>query len=584
MAVEREEKEWQHKLLDVVHDGIIILLDEDVVVSNAAFATMLNYDKEDITDLSFEEILDPLAKRYDRKMIDALYSGQELSAFNTRLRSKEGDTIQVEIHPVEVIYEGEPAVLASVRDVSRQIALETEVIELEQRFASLYDMSPIAYLMLNRNGVIEQINQATEDLFACDGSEIIGRSFSEFLPEATSDYDPGEQLIQEVLRGKNVSGIEIEMKRPDNKMIWVNISSRALTTGAEKPAEIGLMAFDVTARRATEQRVMEEKDRGDLYLGIMTSDLNNINHSALYTLEFLSTTLDIPDHHREVLEQTEWNIRRASRMIANMRAIIMLKDSPPSISKTDLWPHFQRGLREANRDFETKSLKVNTNIEDDKFWVPAHAWLWNVFFVILHNALVYDERKDVEMDVNAELVDMGQRMRIEFVDHGPGISDELKESIFRRTGRHDEHAASSGLGLTVVNQLVSDLGGAVWVEDRVTGNPSQGSRFIVTLPAWEEEKELPCGRDACITFYKSEHCVFCGPVLDSLTGIMDELGVSHSMLSVVSVDDPDSGVTEDDLAAVPTVRICDVEMEGYQEEDDLRTAVLGMIMKGCFDG
>ncbi|MFW9799195.1 MAG: PAS domain S-box protein [Candidatus Thorarchaeota archaeon] len=584
MAVEREEAEWHHKLLEVVHDGIIVLIDEDVVLSNAAFSSMLNYETDEIIDISFEKLLDPLAKRFDRKMIDALYSGDDLSAFNTRLRSKEGDTLHVEIHPVSVVFEGESAVLASVRDVSRQIALEAEVIALEDRFASLYDMSPSAYLMLNRNGMIEQINQATEELFNRDGGDIIGRPINDFLVETRPDYDLGEQLIREVLRGKSVSGIEIEMKRPDGKIIWANVSSRALTTGAEKPSEIGLMAFDVTQRRAAEQRVLEEKQRADLYLGVMTSDLNNVNHSALYTLEFLSTTLDLPEHHREVLSETLWNIRRAARMIANMRAIIMLRDSPPTISKTDLWPHFQRGLREADRDFEAKSIKVNSNIEDDAFWVPAHAWLWSVFFVIIHNALMYDDRKEVEIDINAEVIDMGQRMKIEFADHGPGIPDDMKESIFRRTGEYDEHASSSGLGLTVVNQLVTDLGGRVWVEDRVSGDSMQGSTFVVELPAWKEEVELPCGRDTCITFYKSEHCVFCGPVYETLMGVMDELGVSRSLISVVSVDDPDSEISEEDLAAMPTVRICEEELEGYQEEDDIRTAVLKLIMMSCVTG
>jgi PAS domain S-box-containing protein len=399
-------------------------------------------------------------------------------------------------------------------------------------------MSPIAYFMLNRQGVVEQINQAAEELLGCDGSDILGRALPDFLPEAESDYDPGQEILREVLRGKNVSGIEIQMQRPDERVIWANVSSRSLSTGAEKPTEIGLMAFDVTKRRASELRILEEKERADLYLGIMASDLNNINTSALYSMEFLSTTLDLPEHHQQVLNEVVWNIKRASRMIANMRAIVMLKESPPTISKTDLFPHFTRGLREADRDFEGKSLKVNTNIEDDAFMVAGHAWLWSVFFVILHNALMYNENKAVELEVNAELIEMGQRVRIELADKGPGIPDALKESVFRRTGSTEGHALSSGLGLTVVNQMVTDLKGQVWVEDRVAGDMSQGSRFVVILPAWKEELELPCGRDSCITFYKSDHC--------------------------------------------PTIRICEEEREGYVEEDDIRTLVLQMIMKGCF--
>ncbi|MFW9845629.1 MAG: PAS domain S-box protein [Candidatus Thorarchaeota archaeon] len=582
MAVDEEKAEWQTKIMDIVNDGIIVLIEEDILLSNAAFAAMLNYDVDEIIDSSFENLLDPSSIRFDRNLIDSLYSGEGLSGFNTRLRSKEGVTIHVEIHPVNVMYEGEEAVLACVRDVSRRIALETEVIELEQRFASLYDMSPIAYFMLNRQGVIEQINQAAEELLGCDGGDILGRPLGDFLPDSSSDYDPGAELIREVLRGKNVSGIEIQMLKPDERIIWANVSSRSLTTGGEKPTEIGLMAFDVTQRRASEMRILEEKERADLYLGIMASDLNNINTSALYSMEFLSTTLDLPEHHQTVLNEVVWNIRRASRMIANMRAIVMLKESPPDISKTDLYPHFIRGMKEADRDFEGKTLKVNTNIEDDAFEVAGHAWLWSVFFVILHNALMYDERKDVELDVNAELIEMGQKVRIEFADRGPGIPDSLKESVFRRTGRTEGHALSSGLGLTVVNQMVTDLKGQVWVENRVPGDMSQGSRFVVILPSWKEELELPCDRESCISFYKSDHCVFCAPAHDNLMKVIDELGVSRNMVQVLNVDDPESGVTEADLIALPTIRICEEEREGFVEEDDIRTLILQMIMKGCF--
>ncbi|MFX1261739.1 MAG: PAS domain S-box protein [Promethearchaeota archaeon] len=582
MAVEKEEAIWQSKIMEIVNDGIIVLIEEDVMLSNAAFAAMLNYEADELVEASFEDLLHPSSKRFDRNMIDALYSGDEITAFNTRLQSKEGDTVHVEIHPVNVVYEGEDAVLACIRDVSRRIALETEVIELEQRFASLYDMSPIAYFMLSRQGIIEQINQAAEELLGCDGSDILGRALSDFLPTTESDYDPGKELIREVLRGKNVSGIEIQMKRPDERVIWTNVSSRSLTAGAEKPAEIGLMAFDVTQRRASEMRILEEKQRADLYLGIMASDLNNINTSALYSLEFLSTTLDLPEHHQEVLNEVVWNIRRASRMIANMRAIVMLKESPPTITKTDLFPHFTRGLREADRDFKAKTLKVNTNIADDAFWVSGHAWLWSVFFVILHNALMYNESKEVELDVKAELIEMGQKIRIEFADRGPGIHDDLKESVFRRTGSTEGHALSSGLGLTVVNQMVTDLKGQVWVEDRVPGDMSQGSRFVVILPAWKEELVLPCGRESCISFYKSDHCVFCGPAFANMIRVLDEFGVNRSMVQVLNVDDPESGVTEADLIALPTIRICEAEREGYVEEDDIRTLVLEMIMKGCF--
>jgi two-component system OmpR family sensor kinase len=64
-------------------------------------------------------------------------------------------------------------------------------------------------------------------------------------------------------------------------------------------------------------------------------------------------------------------------------------------------------------------------------------------------------------------------------DDGPGIPDELRPRLFARfvRGRGD-HAASSGLGLSIVRAVAVAHGGSVEVE----GPPAGGARFVVRLP------------------------------------------------------------------------------------------------------
>ncbi|MEE9353169.1 MAG: hypothetical protein V3U94_01960, partial [Candidatus Thorarchaeota archaeon] len=120
-----------------------------------------------------------------------------------------------------------------------------------------------------------------------------------------------------------------------------------------------------------------------------------------------------------------------------------------------------------------------------------------------------------------------------------------------------------------------------WVEDRVIGDQSKGCRFVISLPAWSETMLTPCGKSACITFYKSDHCIFCGPVYNSLLGILDEMGLNHFIMEVINVDDPESGVAAEDLPALPTIRICKKELTGSVSEDELRTNVMNMLMMSC---
>ncbi len=67
------------------------------------------------------------------------------------------------------------------------------------------------------------------------------------------------------------------------------------------------------------------------------------------------------------------------------------------------------------------------------------------------------------------------RARIIVSDNGPGISDDDKERLF--VPYFSTKPTGMGLGLPIVHQIVTDHGGAIWVED----NPPHGSRFVIEL-------------------------------------------------------------------------------------------------------
>ena len=76
--------------------------------------------------------------------------------------------------------------------------------------------------------------------------------------------------------------------------------------------------------------------------------------------------------------------------------------------------------------------------------------------------------------------------KVSIEDNGPGIPDDMKDKIFNRLQRGETKARGMGLGLYLVKSLVDSYNGKVWVEDRVTGDHTKGSRFVVLLPAMED--------------------------------------------------------------------------------------------------
>lgn len=75
-------------------------------------------------------------------------------------------------------------------------------------------------------------------------------------------------------------------------------------------------------------------------------------------------------------------------------------------------------------------------------------------------------------------------LRVAVEDGGPGVARSERERIFERFARGSaaRHRIGTGLGLALVTEHTTALGGDVWVEDRRGG----GARFVVELPVRPE--------------------------------------------------------------------------------------------------
>jgi signal transduction histidine kinase len=127
-------------------------------------------------------------------------------------------------------------------------------------------------------------------------------------------------------------------------------------------------------------------------------------------------------------------------------------------------------------------------VDDTERYVCANDLLTDVFMNLFHNAIKYsNQKKRIDIEIESVTIHDQKMYQIRVVDYGRGIEPERKESLF---SRFMDGADGTGLGLWVVQVLTESFGGTIEVKDRVDGSYSQGSVFIVTLPAFGEDDIL----------------------------------------------------------------------------------------------
>lgn len=229
------------------------------------------------------------------------------------------------------------------------------------------------------------------------------------------------------------------------------------------------------------ERAEEEKNRAELYVDIMGHDINNLNQIALTNLELLEIEENLTQEQKDTLEGALIAVKGSASVIDSVRTIQRATEEKIVLEAIDLNDILVQCIKEAPRPGDRT---VNINYQPRKgLSVKGSTLLKAVFCNLISNAIKHST-KDVTVDISAmESEKQGKPFYVIAIeDNGPGIPDNLKARLFNRFQRGVTKAKGRGLGLFIVRTLAERFGGSVTVEDKVPGDYSRGSRFIVSLP------------------------------------------------------------------------------------------------------
>jgi signal transduction histidine kinase len=238
---------------------------------------------------------------------------------------------------------------------------------------------------------------------------------------------------------------------------------------------LGANATVALEQVTSESRLAQQRDNLELLTRMMSHDIRNDLQVIGAVAELLGETVE--ESQTEYVQKISRNTAAAVDLTTSAQELVeaMLRtDSEPC--PVPLGEALRAQIDRVNETSDALTVTVTGSIPD--VTVVADEMLGSVFRNVLKNAIEHNHGDAPTVAVAVDVDD--DSVRVSVADNGPGVPDERKEEIFGR-GERGMSSQGTGIGLYLVQTLVDQYGGRVWVEDRADQR-SSGSRSEAVEP------------------------------------------------------------------------------------------------------
>jgi PAS domain S-box-containing protein len=469
------ESDSQFRALIEESSDMIGLVDQEGTVQyqSPSIERVLGYDAEEFVGENAFEYVHP----EDRdQVLDAFQEAINTPGFRServeyRFRHAEQSWVWLESTTTNRTETDLDGYVITSRSIEERKEQEQQLAEERDKYESLVANTQDVIGII-QGGETMFVNQSSREIFGYEPSELIGEPFYKvILPE---DRDFVRNRYQQRVDPESDSPpaqYEARIRTKSGEERVVEVSASAIQYEGDSAS---LVTFrDVTERKEYEQALEERTEELEALNRLVRHDIRNDMAVILGWAE----TLDgyIEPEGEEYLQK----IQQSGEHIVELTEIA--RDFVESLQGSDDTTVDSTGLRSIlSTEFEllreshpNAEFRKACDIPDVD--VRANELLGSVFRNLLTNAVQHTDKETPIVEVDCEVNSEDVEVRI--ADNGPGVPDEQKDSIFGK-GEKGLDSPGTGIGLYLVQALIDQYDGRVWVED----NDPEGAVFSVQLP------------------------------------------------------------------------------------------------------
>jgi PAS domain S-box-containing protein len=412
------------------------------------------------------------------KLIHDLESSNDLLEARVRdrtleLESKEKETARLNMELSHNLEE-----LSALHDALqiRNAKSEDALAEIKD----LFDHAPCGYHSLDNKGMVIRINETELEWLGYKRDDVLNRKHFRDLvtSESMLAFDETKRVLE---KEGFIRNQDFELVRKDGSKFPAAISSSAVYDERGEYVATRSTIFDISERKKLEEKLIRLNKDKDHFIGIATHDLKTPLTGIFGLVRLMKDDgSNRPPSDIEYLTYIEEACINLQQLVTNLLDINRIETGLTVVNRQT----FDIGLLLTSLKKEFLEFSRKKSIELDIYQISGlintdEYSLKRILENLISNAIKFSPTGKKVMVITT--LDH-REVHIKVVDHGIGIPDKeipfIFEKFHRSTNRPTGDEMSTGLGLSIVKELVTLLGGEIGVVSEV----GEGTTFFVNLP------------------------------------------------------------------------------------------------------
>lgn len=444
-AALHDSEEKYREMVENANEAIFVAQDEILKFFNFKTLEIIGYSTEELRMVSFVELIHPQDRQMVAERHQLRLKGENLpSVYPFRIVDKNEVVKWVEINSVKIDWEGRPATLNFLMDITQRRQAEESLRESEEKFRNLADQSP-NMIFINSKGRVVYVNKACEDLMGYPKEKYLAPDFDFMTIIAPESRELIIKNFKKHTSGEEVAPYEYSLITKDGKKIDAIITSK-LIKFQDDFAILGIIT-DITERIGAEKKLKESLAEKDVLL-------KEIHHRVKNNMQIISSLLRLQSH--TIKDENALDMFKASQ--SRIKSMALVHESlykSEDLSRVDFASYISRmtthlfSIYAPQASHISRDLNVSEMFLDISRAIPCGQIVNELVSNSLKHAFI--RKKQGRVAVKMDMDNQG-KVTLVVKDDGIGFPQNLN---FRKT---------ETLGMQLVNDLVHQLEGTIHLD------------------------------------------------------------------------------------------------------------------------